>query len=125
MTEIIVAWFALSILAGIIAENKGRSRVGFIFLSLLLSPVVGIIAALVAKPNKAQLENDEIESGAAKRCPVCAELVRADALKCRFCGSDIWKHETLVSEPKVRVSETASYKFGTRLGRLFRWRARP
>ena len=46
---IIVVWVALCFVAGAIASKKGRSSVGFFFLSLVLSPLIGIIAALIAK----------------------------------------------------------------------------
>lgn len=47
---IVIGWIVLSILAGVGARNKGRSFVGYFFLSLLLSPVIGLIAMAVAKP---------------------------------------------------------------------------
>lgn len=37
------------------AKNKGRSGVGFFFLSFLLSPIVGGIALLIAKDRKEPL----------------------------------------------------------------------
>ena len=48
----VVLWIILSIVAGIIASNKGRLGVGFILLSLILSPVIGIIMAILAPDNK-------------------------------------------------------------------------
>jgi len=45
---IFFGWIGLSLVAGTIAGNKGRSSVGFFFLALFLSPVIGILAALVA-----------------------------------------------------------------------------
>lgn len=45
--EIFVIYLALCILAGIIAGQKKRSGVGFFLLALLLSPLVGIIGALI------------------------------------------------------------------------------
>lgn len=50
----IIAWIILSILAGVGAKNKGRSFAGYFFLSLLLSPLVGLIAMAVAKPAENQ-----------------------------------------------------------------------
>lgn len=47
--DIFIWWIILSILAGWIAGNKGRSSFGIFLLSLVLSPLVGIIVALVLK----------------------------------------------------------------------------
>lgn len=44
----IALWIILSIGIGAIAANNGRSFLGWTVLSLLLSPVIGLIAALVA-----------------------------------------------------------------------------
>ena len=49
--EIFILWLFFSIIAGVIAGHKGRSGIGFFFLSVVLSPLVGVIAALVAQPN--------------------------------------------------------------------------
>lgn len=85
----IVLWVFFSFIAGAIAERKGRSGVGLLVLSLLLSPLVGIVVALVLSPNNAVIERRELRSGDRKRCPACAELVRAEAAKCRYCGAEL------------------------------------
>jgi len=51
MVAVVILWIVISIFAGLIAINKGRSCLGFLFLSLFLSPLIGIIAVLLAKPN--------------------------------------------------------------------------
>ncbi len=50
------SWFLFSIFCGIWASFKGRSGVGFFFLSLLLSPVLGSIAVAIAKYNEDLVE---------------------------------------------------------------------
>jgi len=46
--EFIIVWLLFACIAGRIASSKGRSFIGFTLLSLFLTPVIGIIAALCA-----------------------------------------------------------------------------
>jgi hypothetical protein len=85
----IIIWLGLSVIAGIVAANKGRSGFGFFLLSVLLSPLIGIIAALVAKRNQSAVEEDLLSRGQMKKCPYCAELVRTEASVCRYCGKEL------------------------------------
>jgi hypothetical protein len=85
----IIFWLFLSVMGGVIASQKGRSGFGFFFLSILFSPLIGIIAALVARPNIGKIENEMIEGGRSKKCPYCAEIVRHEAIVCKHCGRDL------------------------------------
>src|SRR5438093_4205764 len=77
----LMIWLALCIAAGFYAKGKGRSGAGIFFLSFLLSPLVGFVAALVMRPNE-----KNIAAAQGKRCcPECAEYIQPDAKICRFC----------------------------------------
>lgn len=85
---IFIFWLAFSILVGVYANSKGRSGAGFFFLSVILSPLVGIICALIASPDHGALDRKAIEKGTHRKCPECAELVRKEARVCKHCGHD-------------------------------------
>src|SRR6266498_4116584 len=72
-----------------IAIDKGHDPTMYTVLSIFLTPLVGIIAALVAKPDLAKVDQQRVASGAERKCPFCAELVKREAIVCRFCGTAI------------------------------------
>ena len=92
--EIVFFWFVLSIIAGVIASNKGRSGFGFFLLALLLSPLIGILAALIASRNESEIDAQALASGQGKKCSFCAEIIRPDARVCRYCGRDLPTDDT-------------------------------
>lgn len=77
---------SIGIAIGSAAARKGRSFQTFFWLSLLFSPLVTgiIVATLPQQEGVAENRSSHDE----KKCPRCAETVKAEALVCRFCGNE-------------------------------------
>ena len=67
---------------------------------LLVSSAISVVGAILvgfgsrAKPNvtsrpSTRIEEQQIASHEQKRCPYCAEIIRQDAIVCRYCGNDV------------------------------------
>ncbi len=83
----IVIWLVLAIMVGVFASNKGRSGIGFFLLAVILSPLIGIIIAVLVSPNQQVMDSKALDSGSMKKCPSCAELVKKEASMCKHCQS--------------------------------------
>ncbi|MFC1234438.1 hypothetical protein [Vibrio sp. F74] len=86
---VVIMWLVFAVLVGVYASNKGRSGVGLFFVSLILSPIIGLIIALIMSPNQDKVEQSSIASGDMKKCPLCAELVRSEASVCKHCSAEL------------------------------------
>lgn len=84
----VIIWLLFGIISAVVGSNKGRSGCGWFILGILLGPL-GLILALVVPPDQAELEVRQILDGTKRRCPICAELVKPEAKKCHYCGSDL------------------------------------
>ncbi len=98
--EILLFWLIGSIAVGIWNNSRGHSFfAGFVF-SLILSPLLAAIIVAVRSPNVAKVEGAALATGEMRKCPMCAELVKREAIKCKHCGADL---PALEPEPKPEI----------------------
>ena len=69
-------WVLFGVFSAMIASTKGRSAGGWFFMGLIFGPF-GLLVALLPATEK---------SGATRKCPDCAEVVKAEAMVCKHCG---------------------------------------
>lgn len=91
-------WFMCGVITGVVASNKGRSVGSWVLYGFALGPLA-VIHAMVTHSNDDRLEEDAIGTGVMRKCPYCAELVRADAILCRHCKSSLPQRETTRVSP--------------------------
>lgn len=88
MEIVLIIWLAFGIAGAAVLSNKGRSGCGGFALGFLLGPI-GLVIALVMSHDHRELEKQALQSGANRKCPQCAELIKVEARKCRYCGTEL------------------------------------
>lgn len=85
--EILIITAFLGLIPAFIAQSKGRSF-GLWWLYGFLLFIVALIHSLCLSGKRQHNKNIQLDHGMV-RCPLCAELIRAEAIKCKHCGSDV------------------------------------
>jgi hypothetical protein len=75
----LVLWLVMGAVVGVIAQSKGQSFLAWAAYGFVLWPVA-LVHILVTKPAPAPGE---------RKCPSCAEIVQADAVRCKHCQADL------------------------------------
>jgi hypothetical protein len=81
----------LGCIPGAIAQSKGHSFAGWWIFGALLF-IVALPMSLMLSPKRDEYA-DQINAlafaAAHRKCPSCAEMVKREAVICRFCGRDL------------------------------------
>lgn len=85
--EFIIVIALIGLIPAAIARSKGHSFFVFWIYGAMLF-IVALPHALLLKKNQKAIEMEALSSGL-KKCPFCAEMIKNEAVVCRFCGNSL------------------------------------
>ena len=86
----VILWLLFGFVGALAAQSKERSGLGWFLIGLLFGPFVFLVFLLPSKTEQ-QVKDAQLTGAAGeyRKCPMCAEVVRKEAIKCRYCGSEL------------------------------------
>jgi len=85
--EYFFSMVVLGFIPAMIAKAKGHSFGAWYVYGFFLF-IIALVHSLLLKENTAVVESNMMADGGMKKCPFCAEIVKSEAIICRFCGKD-------------------------------------
>lgn len=86
--EILIPALIIGLLPALLAHRKGRSFIAWWIFGAALF-IIALPMSLLMKADQKTLDNRAVSGGDMRKCPNCAEVIRAEARVCKHCGRDV------------------------------------
>jgi hypothetical protein len=98
-------WLVFSAVVGITARQRGRGMMGWMMISIVISPLLGFVLLMMLKDLAAQEFMESVTQDMELthvKCTHCAEYVLPEATVCTYCGGALTPQPAIVQQ---RVAE--------------------